>query len=395
MDDLRWVLALVGALVVGAIYLSSRFENEEWQREREQRKSRARPVVRTTKKEPHISKPTVATVASNATVGVSKATDTIPSQHEPISAAKTTTVEKGADKKREPQFSAEPLIEEEAALSSKPPASISQQAQQPPAQASAPEDDSSGVAAEAEQAVKQKIEREVEQVEEQEIEQEVEQQKEQEVEQEADQDEAEIDFIIDADADVEEEIVTVEIPHDLAAVEAQLQAGDEAETVVESEPQQASLPLGVEPLVLVLTVLAEENQMFSGTDIEDALLAEGLKYGDMRIFHYFKLDDSKPSPQDREAVFSVANLLEPGYFDLDTLAELETPGLSLFCQLPGPLPGNEALDCLLDKARGLAVRLNGRMCDDKRNVFTTQAKTHYLDRIAAFNRELVLAQKKQ
>ena len=42
----------------------------------------------------------------------------------------------------------------------------------------------------------------------------------------------------------------------------------------------------------------------------------------------------------------------------------------------------------------LAVRLDGRMCDDKRNVFTAQAKTHYQDRVAAFERELVLARKK-
>jgi cell division protein ZipA len=142
-------------------------------------------------------------------------------------------------------------------------------------------------------------------------------------------------------------------------------------------------------------VLAEDQQLFTGADIEEALAAEGLRYGDMRIFHFFAAENNEPRVGNREAVFSLANLVEPGYFELENMAELETPGLSLFCQLPGPLPGNEALECMLDKARGLAVRLDGRMCDDKRNVFTAQARTHYQDRIAAFERELVLARKKQ
>ena len=36
MEDLRWILLLVGALVIAAVYFSSRFEREDWVREREQ-----------------------------------------------------------------------------------------------------------------------------------------------------------------------------------------------------------------------------------------------------------------------------------------------------------------------------------------------------------------------
>ena len=39
MDDLRWVLMVVGALVIAAVYFSSRFEREDWTREREQRQA--------------------------------------------------------------------------------------------------------------------------------------------------------------------------------------------------------------------------------------------------------------------------------------------------------------------------------------------------------------------
>jgi hypothetical protein len=33
MEDLRWILLLVGGLVVAAVYFSSRFEREDWVRE--------------------------------------------------------------------------------------------------------------------------------------------------------------------------------------------------------------------------------------------------------------------------------------------------------------------------------------------------------------------------
>ena len=36
MDDLRWILLLVGAVVLVAIYFSGRFESEDWARERKQ-----------------------------------------------------------------------------------------------------------------------------------------------------------------------------------------------------------------------------------------------------------------------------------------------------------------------------------------------------------------------
>ena len=45
MDDLRWILAIVGAVVVVAIYLSGRFEREEWKRDREAPLGKSRPVT--------------------------------------------------------------------------------------------------------------------------------------------------------------------------------------------------------------------------------------------------------------------------------------------------------------------------------------------------------------
>jgi len=75
--------------------------------------------------------------------------------------------------------------------------------------------------------------------------------------------------------------------------------------------------------------------------------------------------------------------------------DYETPGLSLFCQLPGPVSSSEAFDVLLKKARSIADSLGGQLCDDKRNLLTEQATGHYRDRISAFDHEVALARKKQ
>jgi cell division protein ZipA len=191
-------------------------------------------------------------------------------------------------------------------------------------------------------------------------------------------------------AGIEDEITNVDIPTDLAVAEAEIHVGEITE---DEAPAQEKMPLDIEPLVLSVIVHAEEDEFFQGPEIREALEAEGLTHGAMSIFHFHDPDKEEISEND-DAVFSVANVLEPGFFDLGKLEELQSPGLMLFCQLPGPLPGEAALDLMLDKGRGLAVRLGGHMCDDKRNPFTTQAKNYYRDRISTFARELELARKK-
>jgi cell division protein ZipA len=163
----------------------------------------------------------------------------------------------------------------------------------------------------------------------------------------------------------------------------------QAPTEIETpKTQKAAAPaVDIKPLVLVLTIMAPAGRPLNGERLQTALEAEGLRHGDMNIFHFRRTEHE-------DAVFSVANAVEPGIFDPATMAELETPGITLFCQLPGPLANDAAFDLMLDKARALAERLDAHVCDDRRNALTTQAVSHYHDRIETFSRELALARKK-
>jgi cell division protein ZipA len=135
-----------------------------------------------------------------------------------------------------------------------------------------------------------------------------------------------------------------------------------------------------EPLIVVFNIMARQNQRFAGLDVLDALYANDLVHGQMRIFHRY-VDPANPQQQ---PIFSVANTVEPGSFDLDTIEQLQTPGLSLFMQLPGPLHAREAFELMLDSGRNIARQLNGEFCDETRSVLTVQTIGHIKERIEAY-----------
>jgi cell division protein ZipA len=77
----------------------------------------------------------------------------------------------------------------------------------------------------------------------------------------------------------------------------------------------------------------------------------------------------------------MANMMKPGYFDMDGIADLETPGLSFFITLPGPLPALDAWDTMLPAAQRIAELLDGELLDEDHNALGRQ-------RIAGLREEL-------
>jgi cell division protein ZipA len=296
VDDLRWILAITGAVVVVAIYLSGRFEREEWRRDREHVLEKPQPV-NSERIEPQIKdSPKIKKVS----VGLSNEDDVNKalgvSEQEP-----SPTEEKANNEKNEwnnaVDSTKEPLIEDE--------------------------------------------------------------------------------------------IVAVEIPAELAEFGEERRSESRLRFKPESEkPFQQYLSLDVEPLVLALTVMAKNKNQFSGSDIKNAVEAEGVKHGNMDIFHF--LMEGKTDP-----IFSIASVVEPGSFDMEKIDEYETPGLSLFCQFPNSMEDSEVFNVMLTKAQAISENLGGQLCDDKRNLLTEQSTAHYRDQIAAFEHEVMLARKKQ
>ncbi|MEC8143697.1 MAG: cell division protein ZipA [Pseudomonadota bacterium] len=132
--------------------------------------------------------------------------------------------------------------------------------------------------------------------------------------------------------------------------------------------------------LLILGVMARPETPFGGEALVAALRGQGLKYGDMGIFH--RVDDSADRNEVR--LFSVANAVEPGTFDLSDLAGLQTPGLTFFMQLPVPGDALETLDDMVLSARTVAAALGGDVKDDKMSALTGQTIEHMRQRISDY-----------
>ncbi len=139
-------------------------------------------------------------------------------------------------------------------------------------------------------------------------------------------------------------------------------------------------------LVIVFNVMAGPGRNFAGDKIRAALEEVDMVFGEMRIFHHYGVGELNA----KTPVFSIANIVEPGFFDLERMEELETPGLCFFLRLPGPLDGKVAFELMLNTGQRLAEKLVGELRDETRSVVTMQTLFHLRDRITEFGRQQLL-----
>lgn len=134
--------------------------------------------------------------------------------------------------------------------------------------------------------------------------------------------------------------------------------------------------------IVTLYIAARAGQAIAGPDLVVAAEKAGLVFGHRNIFH--RMVDGHP---DKGPIFSVANLVKPGYFDLRTIQQMSTPGISFFMTLPGPLPALDAWDTLLPTAQRMAELLDGVLLDDDRNALGRQRVANIRDDLRAYDRQ--------
>ncbi|AMX02774.1 cell division protein ZipA [Microbulbifer thermotolerans] len=138
--------------------------------------------------------------------------------------------------------------------------------------------------------------------------------------------------------------------------------------------------------VLIINVVAPDGDSFDGKDILRAVMAAGMRFGEMDIFHYHQ-----GGADDGPVVFSLANMVVPGVFDLARMEAFSTPGLSLFLALPIEEEAIKAFEQLLTTSRQIAELLGGELKDENRSVFTAQTAEHYRQRVVEYQRRRALA----
>jgi len=142
------------------------------------------------------------------------------------------------------------------------------------------------------------------------------------------------------------------------------------------EPEPARKPAAQK--IVAVRVVASAGSQFAGTQLLDALQADGFTFGRYQIFH--RLDDAG------RPVVSLASLKEPGTFDPAAMPDSQFRGIALFTVMPGPLPGVRAFDELIVTARALAATLGGQLQDERGGPLSLARIGHLREEVAEFER---------
>ncbi|MEH6587880.1 MAG: cell division protein ZipA [Halioglobus sp.] len=161
--------------------------------------------------------------------------------------------------------------------------------------------------------------------------------------------------------------------------------GAESTESAEPDPEEPGvLPRDVDPEVFMINVVARDSSGFKGGDILHILLACDLRFGDMNFFHRHEFEAGRGAIQ-----FSVANMMQPGVFDIDNMPDVNTPGLVFFLTLPGPEDMMKAFDYMLETAQAVARNLGGDVLDESRSVLTRQTLEHCRQQIRDLERRML------
>ncbi len=156
------------------------------------------------------------------------------------------------------------------------------------------------------------------------------------------------------------------------------------EIVAPKVPAAESLETSTQDLaidrVFSIHVMAT-TQLFEGRQLLELLLQYGLRFGDMDIFHRHE----HPTGQG-DILFSMAQAVEPGTFNIDSLSRDLVPGVSFFMSLPGK-KSTLAFDLMIDTARRLAYELQADLLDANSQVLTQAELDQWREAVVSYERQ--------
>ena len=145
--------------------------------------------------------------------------------------------------------------------------------------------------------------------------------------------------------------------------------------------QRARETLSNSDEIIVISVMARNEEGFSGTDLLNLVLACGLRYSEMGIFLRYETEDDESELQ-----FAMVDVIKPGTFDLEAMDDFSTPGVTFLMPLPGAQDSAAAFEAMVETAMVLVRNLGGELKDENRSVMTAQTVEFARQRVQEFER---------
>jgi len=149
---------------------------------------------------------------------------------------------------------------------------------------------------------------------------------------------------------------------------------------------KASSPDAADDDVIILHLMAEQGEVFQGDDLLKALIKNGLRYGSLKIFHRHEREDGSG-----DVLFSMANSVNPGTFELNAMGEFLTPGVTFMMVLADSEDPLVTFDLMLACIHGINSAIGGELKDQQRSALSQQTAEHYRQRIMDFKRRRLTA----
>lgn len=131
--------------------------------------------------------------------------------------------------------------------------------------------------------------------------------------------------------------------------------------------------LGIKPMpkkksadrLLTLYLLPDQGLAFQGYELLQALLTCDLRFNEQKIFQ-------RENSDDKQVLFRIAQLAEPGIFDLNDMSKQDFPGLVFIMQVDRLSHPDSAIKQMVDCAWQLQSRLGGEVLDQQHEPLTSE-----------------------